>query len=53
MHDQDEKFNQTDLNLCLILLYFILSLLGDLVVGAGYNKQQEIIVKVSFIKERG
>lgn len=38
MHNHDDKYGKTNLELCLLLFYFLLSLLGDLFLGAKLKK---------------
>lgn len=38
MHNHNDKYGKTNLELCLLLFYFLLSLLGDLFLGAELKK---------------
>lgn len=39
MHDHDNKYERTNITLCLELFYLILSILGDLFVGCDYHNK--------------
>ena len=45
MHNYDKKYERTNLNLCLELFYFVLSILGDLLIEcANQNSKKDVVI---------